>query len=177
MNEHMLQLLQGLAIITVSVVIYALILRRMAFVVQPVRLKMAELGEHILSSDLPAARADQIRFYLDNAFNGWVMFFVALVLPLVAVFMPFYMMAKRQTQELHQQNSDEQRVAELFGISAFAANPLFGAVVAVEFAVLGFLLLLFVGPQLVADMLRMLITLERGVQSRLSRLSGPAVVH
>jgi hypothetical protein len=155
---------------------YALLLRRLAFLAQPARLRMAEHGERLLASDLPSGRAEQIRFCLDNAFDGWVVFVAALVFPLIAVFGPLYLLSKGRMAKAAV-GSDERYFAELFAISAFAANPLFGTIAVAEFAILGFLLLLISGPQLVADVLTLLVDIERRAQGRHGQVSGTATAH
>ena len=131
-------LLKIIAVVVAAVCTYLVLVRRLADLVQPYRLRLAELGEEMLGSgDLTPGRERQIRFYLDNAFNGWIMTVAALAVPFVAIFGLTASLAGRRPPRVIEQ---DDRTSLLFALSVFAANPLFGTIVAIEIFIFGILL-------------------------------------
>jgi hypothetical protein len=125
---------------------YGLLLRRLATLAQPCRLRLAEVGERLLAESV-LAPADEaaIRFGLDNAFNGLPVVLAVLLLPAVFVRVLFGSLFGGRSDEA--EVPPEQRTFVLcFLASAFAANPLFGTLVATEILVFAAVLLLISGP-------------------------------
>ena len=101
--------------------------RRLADLVQPYRLRLAELGEEMLGSgDLTPGRERQIRFYLDNAFTAGSSPVAALAVPFVAIFGLTASLAGRRPPRVIEQ---DDRTFLLFALSVFAAKPAFGTIV------------------------------------------------
>jgi hypothetical protein len=136
---------------------YLFVLRRLANVAQPYRLQLAELGERILAHHPARDRAELISFYLDHAFSGWVALFAALALPFVALTAVLESASRRPPP-----NPDDKRMSLLFAVSAYAANPLFGTVLAAELFVITLLLVMLSGPQALA---RAMVILQKAEQA------------
>jgi hypothetical protein len=149
---------------------YLFTLRRLADVAQPYRLQLAELGERILTEPPAPDRAQQVSFYLDHAFSGWVALFAALALPFVALTAMLEPGAKRPLP-----TTDDKRLSALFAVSAYAANPLFGTLVAAELFVITLLLVVLSGPAALARALAILQILQKAEQAvpRWVRLRQP----
>ena len=130
-------------VIVCAFVLYLFLLRRLADVVQPFRLQLAEVGEAALSRN--PADAEQIRFYLDNAFNGAIVALGVLVFPFVALKVLVAGLKSKNVQKPPAQKTYVKIVA-LFLISVFAANPVCAIILIVEFLLLGLLLVLARGP-------------------------------
>jgi hypothetical protein len=137
---------------------YLIVLRRLADIVQPYRLQLAELGEKILAEAPSDARRDQARFYLDNAFSGWVAPGVAMALPVVAVLAPFFSGRFRQDDV---PTRDDRTLMLLFSLSVVAANPLFGMIMAVEALFVALFVVVISGPSGLAAALAALMRVER----------------
>jgi hypothetical protein len=155
--------------------VYYIILRRAADVVQPLRLKMAVLGERILLSCPSTSRASQIRFYLDNAFSGWVMPAAAVLLP-VAALLGVVKHFTGRFELTHESNKEDRKIALLFTASTFAANPFFGLIVAVEFLIISALLLIAAGPPTLMAALEEFARVEVAVLERRRRAERVAVL-
>jgi ABC-type antimicrobial peptide transport system permease subunit len=162
--EHVF--LRYAALVLVYMLAYFFVLRRFASFVQPYRLRMAQLGEEILAGRVTAARAEQISFFLDNAFSGWVMAGAILVFPF-AVFWGTAKYAFGGFSLTAQFDKDDQKMVVLFALSAFAANPLCGTIFAVEAAIFVFIVVMLAGQSALMAAIGEFIRLE-------TLLLGPA---
>jgi hypothetical protein len=146
MNVMQFSVVEQLALVFVGFCCYLLILRRLADLAQPYRLRLAEIGEQALADGMPAIESAQVRFYLDNAFNGWVTVAANFVLPFVARGSLTQLLRSRGLLGRVKMFSRQAELLTLFIVSAFAANPLFGIVALLEFFLLGMVFLLLNGP-------------------------------
>ena len=147
-------------IVTVVVVGYLLLCRRLADMAQPIRLKIAETGERLLASSINDRRKSQVRFYLDNAFSGLIMPIVTLLLPLCCLVAFCEIITKQQHKAMHM-GDDEQKLSGFFVISTAAANPIFALLVAIEVILLFPLLFVASGPTAIATTIAALVKAER----------------
>jgi hypothetical protein len=127
--------------------VYALILRRIADLAQPLRLQLAREGEWLLGN--PWSREDEqvIRFMLDNAFNPLPMVVASIGLPIaIAVALVKAIAGKDQLPKTtnRELRNRQVKVSGLFALSSFAANPVFGLIVLCEVLILGSILVLLV---------------------------------
>lgn len=121
---------------------YALILRRLADAAQPARLRLAEEGEALLAEgNLGVENERQVRIYLENAFSGKTALIAALAIPIAMIWLVFQQ-PQEQSREVEARLS---RLGDWFALSVFAANPIFGIVVAVEIILLGTTLAILTG--------------------------------
>ena len=115
--------------VSLSAIGYGFLLRRTATIVQPHRLRLAERGEkYLVICKEPEERA-LINFYLDNAFNPWITVHAFFILPIV------FVQELWRPAELDFVPADEDAHMSVCGLatmSVFAANPLFGSLVAAE---------------------------------------------
>jgi hypothetical protein len=137
-----LLVIRDLAIVAVLAVTYGLLLRRFATVAAPYRFQLAERGEKYLALSKNPKEKNQIRFYLDNAFNPWIAIGASLAL-WIALFM--VIMRSRDAEFVPTNEDEYDRICNLFTFSVFAANPLFGIIVALEIIVVTIVVLLAVG--------------------------------
>lgn len=124
---------------------YAIVLRQLAKAVQPLRLRLAEEGEALLAEGVLVAEDESdVRMFLDNAYNGWVAVFLMLLMPAAM----FHLLIQSPGTD----NKPHEVVSKLsgwFAISAFAANPIIGALAVVEFFVLAFVVVIGTGSLVV----------------------------
>jgi hypothetical protein len=160
------------AAVVAPILVYILILRRFADAVMPYRLEMAAVGERILATKPSAVRRAQTQFYLDNAFSGWVAPFAAICLPFVsiwvagsAVYRLLILKGRRPVLDDGQSSRDDQRMAILFTVSVFAANPLFGSLLVLEFLLVGIVLVVISGTDAVMAAIAALIRAETALKS------------
>jgi hypothetical protein len=118
------KVLLAIALVTLG---YGFVLRRLAEIVQPYRLRLAELGEKYLEMPLKAEERKQIIFYLENAFNPWIIVMAAVGVPL-ALLIILFRRSGRDTE--YSKNHDD--IALMFTISVIAANPIFAFIAALE---------------------------------------------
>lgn len=132
-------LLVGIAV----AVVYPLLMRVILDRVQPLRLKLAELGNQLLeSSTLPEAHKRVVVGMLDDAFEWRFMFSALYSFP---VFAWTRLRGRRLSDPFAQirNTDDKDKMLEMtgrFAASVVAANPLVAFVVALEFAVIALLL-------------------------------------
>jgi hypothetical protein len=121
---------------------YAVLLRRMAMAVQPVRLRLAEEGEALLAEGrLSPQDENDVVLFLDNAFNGWMPVFLMVLMP-AAIFL----LAKGSpAAEECPPNPAVSKLSGMFAISIFAANPLMGTAAVIEFILLALIAIVFTG--------------------------------
>lgn len=120
---------RGILIVAALTILYGLLLRRLATAVHPSRLHLAERGEKYLTFCDDPKEKSQIRFYLDNAFNPWI---AIACCALLWVALALVLFRSRRTPFTPKTKEEYSRLCGLFTLSAFAANPLFGAIVAFE---------------------------------------------
>lgn len=105
-------------------------------------MELAERGEKYLAFCDNQREIQQVNFYLDNAFNPWIAVIACIFLwvgLLIVLLNP-------RAGALETKNEDEhEAISNLFTISVFAANPLFGMIVAIEIIVFTIVALLLVG--------------------------------
>jgi hypothetical protein len=134
-----------LSVLTFCFTLYVLLLRRLAEIVQPFRLKMAEDGETLLASGLSERDEFQVRYYLDNAFSAKPMAAAAFMLPFFVLCDLVRSALGRPPPRISLATS---RLSFLFTLSAFAANPLFGIIVLVEVFYMGSVVILVADPSI-----------------------------
>jgi hypothetical protein len=167
MNETLRLVMTDATVAIALYFAYLFVLRRLADVAQPYRLELAELGEQLLAEPCSPERKQQASFYLDNAFKGWIAPFAALVLPFAAVTVLI------RSDRRPALNPDDRRMSLLFGLSVFAANPLFGTVLAVELFVVTLCLALVLRQHAFANALLVLTKAEQAFP-RWMRHSDPS---
>jgi len=79
-------------ILSGTLVVYAIAIRRLQIAVQPLRIELAEKGERLLSSnDLSKDAKDHVRFLLDSAFGlRRVLLACLFLMPIFAIFYLIY---------------------------------------------------------------------------------------
>jgi hypothetical protein len=119
-----------------GIVGYCILLNRAAHFVQPLRKRLARRGEHLLSNPyLSKTEEESVRFFLDNAFNGRLMFWGVFLVPIA---MPFGFFSRRDDDRDRPESffSEFGAFTNMTFISLFAANPFCGLIVAVEMLLL-----------------------------------------
>jgi hypothetical protein len=144
MSEPAFELLQFAGIAAACYGLYLFLLRRMAAAVQPYRLRLAELGERLLARGVDPVAEATIRFDLQSAFSPWPMVLLAALMP-VFVLKEGFWAALGRPRRRPEPTLEMQRLIGLVSLSWFAANPLFGLIVALELLVLSLLALLVAG--------------------------------
>jgi hypothetical protein len=121
--------------------LYAIVLRQLAKAVQPLRLRLAEEGEALLTEGvLSIEEESDVRMFLDNAYDGWVAVFLMLMMP-AAMF--YLLIDPTGTDDRATERS--AKLSWLFLVSVFAANPFVGALAIMEFVVLAFVMVIATG--------------------------------
>jgi tetrahydromethanopterin S-methyltransferase subunit B len=146
MSDPDIMIVKFAVMVAGSFILYVFLLRRLADLVQPYRLRMAEVGEGLLCERPPEPIAEQIRFYLDNAFSGWFMLVAAIALPAIILCILVMCLTRAGRKKLSQEQNINEKLVALFLISTFAANPLFGIVLGAELLTFGLLAILIAGP-------------------------------
>ena len=123
-----------LAVAVVSALsLYILILRRLADAVQPYRIYLAESGEAYLANDSkPNDKKRIVRFFLDNAFQPWVVMLGAIVLPVVLMVSLVKQCFSGKDVTPQDRDVEYDRLDKVFTMSALCANPLFGIIFLVQ---------------------------------------------
>ena len=148
MNEPLKMVFEGFSLLVLAMCAYSFVLRRMADVVQPFRTKLARQGEKLLAKANTDIDKNQIKFYLDHAFCGWIAPLAVIIFPvsaLIYVLMSFSKSGRARVFDADLRESDGG-LAFLFAISIFAANPLFGLLLAAEIISFGAIVVLAIGP-------------------------------
>jgi hypothetical protein len=121
---------------------YGFTVRRLAELVQPYRLRLAERGEKYLKYVSNDTECAIVQFYLDNAFNPWFMVASALLLPIAAVMQ----IIKPHIPEFPTADPGiHNELSCLFFFSSLATNPLFTIIVAIEILILAIPSILLAG--------------------------------
>ncbi len=133
---------EALLLVCGAVILYGFCLRRLAEFAHQYRLRLAEIGEKYLAICDDPDEKTEILFYLDNAMNPWFLVSVSALFPMIFV----YILIRRENRERkHKDDSTYSSILELFNISVFAANPLFGIVVVLEIVAFSLLSILVAG--------------------------------
>ena len=132
-------LLIGIALVTLG---YGLFVRRLAELVQPLRLQLAERGEKYLAVSKDGKEQSSVKFYLDNALNPWISIWASILLPMLAAYQSIWPSSPKfvATDE-----REYRRISALFTISVLSANPLFGLIIIIELADGTILIVIFSG--------------------------------
>jgi hypothetical protein len=108
---------------------YGFVIRRLAEFMQGYRLRLAQEGEEYIIRCRTQTERAQIRFYLDNALNPWLMIWTAVLLPSIMAMQLF----KPENPDFEMTDpGTHNEIACLFLFSALAANPLFALIVLLE---------------------------------------------
>jgi hypothetical protein len=150
--------------------VYGLFVRRLAELVQPLRLQLAERGEKYISISKDGKERRSIEFYLDNAFNPWICVWGSLFLPALTI----WQLVRPMTPKFDATDKEEYRkISALFTISVFAANPLFGLIMIFELTIATIIIIIFSGKLNI--LLRVgLALVERQAVRRPARHHAPA---
>jgi hypothetical protein len=140
MNELVFEALKPFLYGAIAVCLYAFLIRRLSDFVHPVRLALAAVGEQTLAMDIHEDDRNAINLMLDNAFNPLSAVVVAL---LILFFIPASLLFKKQPDKASQAFKENRtKIAGLFLVSAFAANPVFAIIALNEALFVGILFLL-----------------------------------
>ena len=123
-----------IACVVVLPLAHGFLIRRLAELTQPHRLRMADLGNDLLRGNLPKDDAAAIRFSLDHAFSPWPMLAAVFLIPIV---MLWALIGVARAQEPPRLYGGKMRweFEKLSTLSAFVANPICGLIVVAQFAV------------------------------------------
>lgn len=155
---HQYVVLAGLLAIS-----YGLLLRRLAKIVEPKRLELARRGEQYLDLCDTKKEKQQIAFYLENAFDPWVA-----VVASALIWLALATVIKTGAHKPKEKDAGEHdKIAYLFSISAFAANPLFGTITAIELVLIAVAILLIEGNTALLTR-----TIERMLETQAERSGG-----
>jgi hypothetical protein len=163
MTSVLWNLIELIAMPAALLVAYLLFFRRLADVVQPLRLEMAELGERLLASSISDRRKAQVSFYLENAFSGYVMALAVVLFPVFVALTLIQSVFKQKIEDIHA-SPEEKKLAVLFTVSVFAANPLFGLILFAELFLLGLTLFTISGQAAVVSAISRTLRAERAVR-------------
>ncbi|MCG5075923.1 hypothetical protein [Paraburkholderia tagetis] len=144
-----LRILLWTGLVLVLVATYLFFVLRLAIAVQPYRLKLAREGERLSRSPgLTAFDREYIRFCLDNAYSGAIVFSAIFALPLSG----FRLMLSRNNKSSDIDNESKlikshhlDQVSRLFYCSVIAANPICALIVAIELIAIVFFGVLWAG--------------------------------
>ncbi|WP_156992807.1 hypothetical protein [Paraburkholderia oxyphila] len=138
-----LRILLWTSSILMLVATYLFFVLRLAIAVQPYRLKLAREGERLsMSPGLTAFDREYIRFCLDNAYNGALVFSAIFVLPLSGIRLMISRNSKKSATEIDEiefsRSHHFDQISRLFYCSVIAANPVCALIVAVELVAIVF---------------------------------------
>ena len=132
--------------VTLAALAYAFIVRRVAEMMQPLRLKLAERGATALGqSTISESDKDLIRFMLTEAYSRWPAWVLAVVLPFELI----RMLGRRQI-DAPGRNDECGQLGSMFLVSSLAASPLASIIVLIELLTIGFAAFLVNGHVAVA---------------------------
>jgi len=126
-------------------ILYPIAMRLIAEAIQPMRLRMADLGVEVLQTGgLNEVQKKLIKSMLDDAFDWRFMIFAALCVPIVVIRRGLGFRLNTPFDEMDRADTVEsiKSIQLMHLASVAAANPLFAAVVSGEFAILGLALLI-----------------------------------
>lgn len=139
----------GIACIAGIVIAYTLLIARLGDLVQPTRLRMADLGMSLLSSDISEDDKAVVQFMLANCFSGSLVSHMMWALPaallkriLLKLFNP------RRIEPSGPPSIECAKLAGYFQFSIFAANPIAASIVVFELVTIGFVGFLVGGQML-----------------------------
>lgn len=132
-----------LLLLSAIVVIYVLLVKRLADLSQPMRLRMADIGMALLESDLPESDKVDVAFMLEHAFSFKPAVVMAVAFPIAMVrFLILKALGRRVSFTMKPHSKMLGAFAVQFLLSAIAANPIAGLVIVLElftFGLVGFL--------------------------------------
>jgi hypothetical protein len=134
--EALLRFWLVLVISAALVVGYTLLVRRLAELLQPMRLEMAELGNRLLKSDLVQEDKNVVKFMVTHAYSPWSEIGFAIVLPFAVVFLIFRRVVGGI--QLRAPDSECAKLAHMAMGSMLAASPLAAVFVIAELLTIGF---------------------------------------
>ena len=155
-------------IAAVAVCLYAALLRRLADLAAPLRLRLASLGEQTIAMDIEEEDRLAITLMLDHAFNPMATVVVAIA-TILSVFPALFTSRHRPTRIAPEVRLNRGKLLTYFLISIGAANPLFGVIVVAEMLILFITLGLISGQSYVV---RTALSLARMEARALSALSS-----
>ncbi|MBU2774253.1 hypothetical protein HMI48_10300 [Acidithiobacillus ferrooxidans] len=165
-QSWMMTIIFSTFILVFYVGVYGFVLRRLAHEAQPIRLKLAEFGEVMLTQETfnPVQR-QYITWCLDHAFSPWPMIVATFFMPFLAIKLIVFGVGKPSFYD----DSRLTRLTGLFLLSTFVANPIFGLMYGLELLVLGIILLLRGGVPMVLRMAASSVIVESKSWSRTVR--------
>lgn len=167
-NAPIWDLLEPLIFGSGAVCAYVVVLRRLADAAFAARLRLAELGEEALGRTISNDDRDLIGSMLDHAFSPLPALAAAILVPVLVV-----LILVRTPTRAPEDVSYRMPILRAFAISAFAANPVCGAIVALELLVIAAVVLVFLGHAVVA---KLCFNLVRSVEKVASAAIHPAMV-
>ena len=164
--------LRFFATLAVFAALYLLLVKRLADAVHPLRLKLARDGERLLASGtLSEPDVDYVHFCLDNAFNGKVAFWGMLLVPLMSISILVDLASARSALPgfaAKRRASLVDPVTDLFCRSVLAANPICGAMVVAQVAIVVMVGVLVTGQLKSAQsLLRAVVDVESAWRERI----------
>lgn len=138
-----------LLLLSVMIFVYVLLVRRLANLSQPMRLRMADIGMSLLESDLPEEDKVAVEFMLEHAFSFKPAVIMAVVFPIAMVRFLILKALGRKVSFTPENHSKTLGVFAIqFFLSTIAANPIAGFIIILEFLTFGFVGFL-VGGQMI----------------------------
>lgn len=133
--------------LSAGIILYAVLLRRLAEIAHPVRLQLAESAGKFVADDAnPKSDKAVVMWLMLNSFSFWPMVWTAILMPIY-----FIRRLTKRTGPEPEPNEDMKQILKWGIFSIYAANPAFGTIALIEGMVFGFLLMLFRGlPWLLA---------------------------
>jgi len=117
---------------------YVVVLRRLAEMMQSVRLNLADRGMAILLSDTPDSDKKIVRFMLKNAFSAWPATMLAFYLPIHVAHLVWMKIVRRQSVTNGTTvSNDLANLYYRFTFSTLAANPVATILIIVEVMTIG----------------------------------------
>lgn len=136
MSNFLPHYLRAVSFVVIGAAVYVFLARRLADLVQPLRLRLAREGEALLASSLDPDDARQVRFWLDNAFSAVPAAIFVMMFPMLMTNTLIGRLLGKHPKPLRS-GAAMRRLSLLFMASAFAANPLFGVIALLELILFG----------------------------------------
>lgn len=159
-----------LVLTAVALLLYPVLLRRLAVLVEPLRQEMMDLGEKLLENpSLTERQRANVRWSLDFAYSGWLPAVWVFTAPFVTLlglvlFKFFAAMHKIEEREGGEGQRAYDRYQFLSTVSVAARNPFFALIVAIEMIpILALIILLGGGRTLLRRSLSLTTMLERNI--------------
>ena len=135
-----------------AVIVYTILVRRLAELVQPFRLAIADRGIVQLSSNIADSDKQVVQFMMTHAFRMWPAAMLVIFLPIETVSLIWVKMVGREPPK-GAPNRECAIIARHFLISTLAANPIAAVILVVEMMTFGFVAFLVGGHLLVSKAL------------------------